>query len=45
MTEFESLVEKDIVAWAMCNPEYLKGCNTKEEIAAAFWQYKLGDKK
>tara|TARA_Y100000289_G_C3834335_1_gene105221 strand:+ start:268 stop:432 length:165 start_codon:yes stop_codon:yes gene_type:complete len=44
MTEFEESVDGDIVAWAMEHPEYLKDCKSKEEIAAAFWQYKLENK-
>lgn len=41
MTEFENMVNKEILLWSLNNPDLIKDCNGKQEIAQAFWQHMI----
>lgn len=37
MTEFERMVNEEILLWSLQNSEKIKDCNGKQDVAEAFW--------
>lgn len=40
-TEFENMVNKEIVLWSQQNPDAIANCKGKQDIAKVFWEQKL----
>ena len=37
MTDFERMVNEEILLWSLQNSEKIKHCNGKQDVAEAFW--------
>lgn len=40
-TDFENIVNQEILLWSQQNPEAIKKCNGKQDVAKIFWEQKL----
>lgn len=40
-TEFENMVNKEIVLWSQQNPDAIVNCKGKQEVAEAFWASRI----